>query len=197
MGYADKEVKLNEVLAWSLFAQTLASLFAIHMYLRKFGQGWGTLGFVRPSRRLLHLLWQIPIGMIALLIVQGLALWLFGHNRNGSSAINDLGAKASLASAIAVFIAVAVLTPIWEEAVFRGVIHRGFRRRLGPWIAALPSALIFATVHGVPILLPYLVMMGLFLAYLCEFHRSLWGSTLFHIAINSIASAAILSSLVS
>ncbi len=185
------------ILAWSTFVQALASVLVVHVCLRRFGQSWGALGFVRPNRRLLHLLWQVPVGIITLLIVQGVALWMFGNNRNGSGAINHVGTQVGFATAIAVFIAAAALTPIWEEAVFRGVIHRGFRHRLGPWAAALPSALIFAAVHGVPILLPYSVMLGLILAYLCEFHRSLWGSTLFHITINSIAGAAILSALVS
>ncbi|QYF90316.1 CPBP family intramembrane glutamic endopeptidase [Arthrobacter sp. PAMC25284] len=39
-------------------------------------------------------------------------------------------------------------TPLWDEAVFRGVIHGGLRHRFGPLIAGLLSAVLFAVVHG-------------------------------------------------
>ena len=182
-------------LAWGIFAQALAVMLTVHLCLRRFKQTWRSIGFGRPSWRLLHLLWQIPAGLVLLLVVQAVVLLLVGEN-TAPSTINDIGAQVPPVAALAVFVAVAFLTPIWEEAVFRGVIYGGFRRRFGPWAAAVFSALIFAAAHGLPILLPYLVTLGLILAYLYNFYGSLWGSTAFHMTINAIASSAIIAALV-
>lgn len=116
--------------------------------------------------------------------------------RTRQGATNEVGTHVGPAAALAILVAVAVLTPIWEEAIFRGLAYGGFRRRLGPWSAAASSALIFAAAHGVPILLPYLVTSGLILAFLYRFYGSLWGPTAFHMTINMIASSAIIAALI-
>lgn len=52
--------------------------------------------------------------------------------------------------------------------------------------------LVFALCHGVPILLPYLLALGICLALLREFHGNLWGSFALHMTINSTASFVLL-----
>jgi membrane protease YdiL (CAAX protease family) len=41
-----------------------------------------------------------------------------------------------------------VLAPVFEELIFRGLLYGTLRVRLGPWLAALVSAAIFAFAHG-------------------------------------------------
>ena len=46
------------------------------------------------------------------------------------------------------FLEVAVLAPIFEEVIFRGIVFASLRRRFGWLISAVLSAVIFAIVHG-------------------------------------------------
>lgn len=153
---------------------------------------WSALGFTRPTRRLLHLLWQIPVVLIALLAVQGVALLLLGGNGvstdSSSSGVDGLDP----ASAVLLFLGTAVVTPLWEEIFFRGILFGAVRARWGTAWAVLISAVVFAAAHGVPILLPYLVTLGLALALLRAVHRTLWASLALHVTVNVIASSALL-----
>src|SRR3989442_2580671 len=45
-----------------------------------------------------------------------------------------------------------VLTPVFEELVFRGLLFGTLRRGLGPAAAALVSAVVFAVAHGYGVL---------------------------------------------
>ncbi|MEX2487757.1 MAG: CPBP family intramembrane glutamic endopeptidase [Nitriliruptoraceae bacterium] len=62
---------------------------------------------------------------------------------------------------IAVLIAV-VIAPVAEEVLFRGVLFRALRRRVGLWPAALLSSLIFTGVHVEIVLSQPLALTGLF-----------------------------------
>lgn len=160
--------------------------------LKRRGLTWGELGFSRPTRRLLHLLWQTPAALIALVLVQGAALLILGDN--GSSGGGGISRMAGLGpvAALLLFLGAAVLTPLWEEVFFRGILFGWVQERWRTVWAVVVSALIFAAVHGVPILLPYLVTMGFALGLLRAFHRNLWGSLALHTTINMIASSALL-----
>ncbi|GAA1547811.1 hypothetical protein GCM10009691_22830 [Brevibacterium picturae] len=72
------------------------------------------------------------------------------------------------------------------------MIYGYVRGRLGAAWAVAISAAIFALCHGVPILLPYMLALGLCLALLRVFHGNLWGPLGLHIAINSTASLVLL-----
>lgn len=155
---------------------------------------WQDLGITRPSRRLLHLLWQIPAAIVILLVVQGVALLLMGDNGSATDGVSEFGLGP--APAILLFIGAAVLTPLWEEIFFRGVLFAAVGRKWGMAWAVIGSAVVFSAVHGVPILLPYLFTMGVILALLRLFHRNIWGGLALHMTINVIASSAVLVALV-
>ena len=168
-------------------------LVVIHWGLRRAGTGWRALGFTRPTLHILHLLWQIPVVFVALLTAQGLIFAVTGTPPVAEGGgVDSLTTSAGPLVALAVFIGASLLTPLWEEAIFRGVIHGGLRRRFGCFLASLLSASIFAAFHGVPILLPYMVTLGLALAFLREFHRTLWASVIMHVCLNSLVGGAVL-----
>lgn len=56
----------------------LLMLLVLHWRLRRAGSGWRNIGFARPTKRMLHLLWQIPTILLALITVQGVAFALMG-----------------------------------------------------------------------------------------------------------------------
>ncbi|WGW11419.1 CPBP family intramembrane metalloprotease [Saxibacter everestensis] len=168
-------------------------LLVIHRGLRRAGTGWRELGFTRPTVRIFHLLWQIPLVLVALVTVQLLTFAITGDSPapEGGGGVESLVAGTGPLVALAVFLGVAILTPLWEEAIFRGIVHGGLRRRLGRLGASFISAAIFAAAHGVPILLPYMVTLGLALALLREFHKTLWAPVIMHALLNSLVTGTL------
>lgn len=184
---------ITTVLAVALPLHAVILLAMIHRALRRAGTGWRELGFTRPTRRILHLLWQIPAVLAALISAQMLALAITGNTPGyQGGGVASLGVGAGPFVALMVFTGAAVLTPVWEEAVFRGVIHGGLRRRFGWLSASLISAALFAAGHGIPVLLPYMITLGLSLAFLREFHKTLWAPVIMHACLNGLVTGAVL-----
>jgi membrane protease YdiL (CAAX protease family) len=85
------------------------------------------------------------------------------------------------------FLAIAVVGPIVEELVFRGMLFQLLRRQLPLWGATILSAGIFAALHVIPVLLPSLFVFGVALALVFHRTRSLYCSTFLHMLINAVA----------
>ena len=64
------------------------------------------------------------------------------------------------------FFKVAVIAPIIEESIFRGLILQGFRRNYNSFVAVLMSALLFALFHLNPWQFPATFVLGLLLGWL-------------------------------
>ncbi len=86
---------------------------------------------------------------------------------------------------------VIVVAPIGEEIFFRGFLHKGLRRRLPVWAAAVLSSLLFGLVHVYPLLIPSLFVVGLGLALLYERRQSLLAPVVAHAAFNIVGFIAI------
>lgn len=82
-------------------------------------------------------------------------------------------------------IAVAVLTPVAEELLFRGVLFGGLRQRMGFLAAAVVSAAIFTAVHEVQAW-PGVFFLGFALALAYERTRNLWASIGTHGVVNAL-----------
>lgn len=176
--------------------QALAMLAVARHFLRRNGISWSGIGFNRPTRRLFHLFWQIPAGFVAALGVQGLAFSLTGRAPGGASdGIDFMASSGGPIVAALLLLSIAVLTPLWEEVLFRGMIQGSARARLGRFAGVAISALAFAAAHGAPALLPYMFVVGCTLALLREFHGNLWGPLAMHCTLNTAASTAVLAAM--
>lgn len=185
------------VLSLTLIVHAILCLFFLVQLLRRTWVSPAAIGVCRPTWRLAHLLWQIPSALIILVAIQAtMFAVLGGEDPIPGSSTSEGMAGLSPVFALAGFIGIAVLTPLWEELLFRGVLLSSMRQRWGPGIAVVASSVIFAIVHGIPILLPYMLGLGLVLGGLRIFHGNLWAPLAMHITINSIASATILAALV-
>ncbi len=180
------------LLALALPVHGLAVLAVLHAGLRLAGTGWGELGFRRPTAQLWHLLWQLPVLLVAALAVQALVLLPLGAEPPVEDELTELAAGVGPGLVVALLLTVVVLAPLWEEALFRGVLQGGLRRRWPLGVAVVVSAAAFAAAHGVLVLLPYLFTVGVGLAVLREVHRTLWASVLAHAGNNALASASVL-----
>ena len=77
-----------------------------------------------------------------------------------------------------------VAAPIFEEFIFRGLIFGGLRRSVGPVVAALASAAIFAIVHPPASVVPVFVM-GMCAALIYERTRMLAAPMAVHATYNT------------
>lgn len=193
----DPRVVLPEVIAVSLLAHSLGSLGAICVVFRTTGVRVHSLGVTRPSWRLLHLLWQIPATLVAAVAVQALVAALIpgGQEQAGASRLDTALGGARPGILIAAALAITVVTPVWEELYFRGLLQGRITARWGTLVAIIATAVLFAAVHGFLILLPYYLVLGLALSALRVFHRSLWGPLLLHVTVNGIATLVLVASL--
>jgi membrane protease YdiL (CAAX protease family) len=71
------------------------------------------------------------------------------------------------------FLKVAVLAPIIEETLFRGIIMHGLMKNYKSWYAILLSGLLFSVYHLNPWQMTYTFFLGLFLGWLMVRTRSL------------------------
>lgn len=77
-----------------------------------------------------------------------------------------------------------ILTPLGEEALFRGVLAT-FLFRWGNCISVFFSAAVFAAAHGINSVMPLALMIGLATGVLLWRSGSIWPAVLVHVAYNS------------
>lgn len=85
-------------------------------------------------------------------------------------------------------LSIALLAPILEELLFRGVIQRRLQAMTHKaWVAIIASALIFGVVHGNPAQIPFATLMGAMFGWLYYRTGSLLPSIVGHVLNNSVA----------
>ena len=85
---------------------------------------------------------------------------------------------------------VALLAPACEELLFRGAFFGWLRGRAPFWVAAGISAAVFAAVHLLPPLFPYLFIFGVMAALIRERTGSTFNTFVMHAIQNSLATIA-------
>lgn len=83
-------------------------------------------------------------------------------------------------------IAVAVVAPVVEEFIFRGLMMNRLSRVMPGWLAILLSAAVFGICHGHPVWFVYAFVLGAVFGFIDLRAGSIWPSILGHIAFNSI-----------
>lgn len=89
--------------------------------------------------------------------------------------------------ALALIISLAVIPAFVEEFCIRGVVLQPLRR-YGDKFAIVVSALIFSILHGNMVQIPYTLVAGIYLGYLCVATGSIWPSIILHF-VNNMYSA--------
>jgi membrane protease YdiL (CAAX protease family) len=101
-----------------------------------------------------------------------------GDSSNPQAAIVP-GATGGAIALVLTLLCGAVLVPIGEELLFRGVVTTALGR-YGAWVAVLVSALVFALAHGVSIVLPAAVVLGVLNALMLRRSGSVWPGVVAH-----------------
>jgi uncharacterized protein len=131
------------------------------------------------------LLVGVGAGVVAFL-VKGLTVMAYtavtGDSSNPQTVYAE-GGSGGVLSLILTTLFIGVLTPLGEELLFRGVLTNALLR-YGPFIGVVGSTLIFALAHGISVVFPAAVVMGLVGAELLRRSKSVWPGVIVHIIYN-------------
>lgn len=84
-----------------------------------------------------------------------------------------------------IFLSIAIVVPIFEEVMHRGIIYQQLKKGLPLPLAILAQALIFGIFHLNWLQGMYAFLGGIVLALLYEYTRSLWAPILMHMGWNA------------
>lgn len=154
------------------------------------------IGLVKPKIR--HIFYGIataPVYYVFLLIVFAVAGAIFpslNFDQKQEIGFNNVSGSLEL---FLIFIGLAIIVPIAEEILFRGLLYSSFKKALPIFWAALATSLIFAAGHlpeggdAGPLYVAGIdtFLLSFFLIYLREKTGSLWSSIALHATKNSIA----------
>lgn len=94
-------------------------------------------------------------------------------------------AQSGIGGLLLLLVTGAVLGPVGEELVFRGVVQTGLKK-YGTWVALTGSALMFAAVHGPSVIFVDAFVMGLFFGAVYHLSGSIWPAIILHITYNGL-----------
>jgi membrane protease YdiL (CAAX protease family) len=174
---------------WSLVIGELLLLALLWLYLRKAGR----IAAVHLDRWSRLPLWQ-TIVLAAVLLGSGYAAnWAYGeYVIPGIEVQEELRAlfaaiPQTLPNQILLFAAVAVIAPLLEEILFRGLLQNSLSKRLPVWAAIALSALVFGAMHMDFYAMPPLVLMGAIFGVIYHLTGSLRVTIVLHMINNGAA----------
>ena len=133
---------------------------------------------------------SLLIGTGSVLVAQwlsGIVTSLFGY----SFALPPEFYPRNLVDALVLFSSLAILAPVCEEFLFRGIIQRGYLRR-GPWAAIVIVGFYFALYHLSFERLVVIAPVALVLGYVAWRSDSLISSILVHFSYNALSGIILL-----
>lgn len=172
----------------------MAGLGVIWFVLRKYRVGWDSLGLrkfnVLKSSALIIAMFVvfIAIAYMALILTK---LLLPGFDPNQAQ-VNEFTSAVTGNARIISFLALVVIPPIVEEILFRGFMFPAFAGRVGIFIGALFSSLLFGFAHLQANVGVYTIVLGLLLCYMYKRTGSIIPGMALHMINNYVAFAALM-----
>lgn len=138
---------------------------------------------VRPvARRWFGIAAAVGLGGYGLnLVIQTIYVAAFGND--DPQGVLHAAARGGVVPFVASLLGGAIFTPFGEEMLFRGVVVNALNRH-GAWAGIGLSSAIFELAHGVSIILPVAIMVGLLCAILFRQTGSVWPSVVLHAVYN-------------
>lgn len=176
---------------WALVITEVFLLGLLWLYLRK-ADRMAAVHLDRWSKMSL----VSTVGVAVLLIGAGLGFnWAYGEyivpNIEVQAELRRLFAAIpdTLPNSILLFVTIAVVAPLLEEILFRGLLQNALSKRLPVWAAIALSALVFGAMHMDFYALPPLVLMGAIFGVIYHLTGSLRVTILLHMINNAAALA--------
>ena len=174
---------------WAMVLSNIAVLIGLYFYLRKDGRAakihldvWSQIGWVKTTLS--------AIAVIAFIlafsyvyqtyIVPGIELQ--GEMRRLLAAIPD-----TTGNTILLFFAIAILAPVVEELVFRGLLQTSLMNYMNPYLAIGLASVIFGAIHFQFYAFPVLAVLGAAFGYLYYVTGSLRVNIVAHVLNNAFA----------
>ncbi|MDI4239367.1 type II CAAX endopeptidase family protein [Bradyrhizobium sp. Arg237L] len=151
----------------------MAGFFAAYLLRIR---SWAAFGVRRISWR-----W-IMIGAVLGVLAFFAYISFTGDSRTPQD-IYATGASGGIWTVIAATFFLSVITPIGEEFLFRGVVTTALLR-YGAFIGVVGGALIFAIFHGINMVFPTAVVVGLAAGEVFRRSGSIWPAVTVHFAVN-------------
>ena len=178
--------------AAALLITITTALFFVLMILggvlRATGFTWSAVGYTLPRRPWIKK-WLFALVLYVLLSSALVAIATAVLPHFNANQAQDVGLSTNHSALLLVlgFVSLVIITPIFEETIFRGLLFRGLKRSIGFYPAAIIASLVFAVAHGQWNVAVDTFALGLFLAYLVEKTDSILPSVLLHAIKNSVA----------
>ncbi|WP_130178576.1 CPBP family intramembrane glutamic endopeptidase [Cryobacterium sp. SO1] len=170
-----------------LFVSGLMGLIALAVVVLVRIRGLAPFGFRRAKVRHLALGAALGLAAFVILSIAAFAFMAVGGEVQNVQASYQAGAAGGVLSLVLTFVAGSVITPIGEEAFFRGVIANSLLARYGAWIGIIASAAIFAAAHGINPIMGRAFVVGVLAALLFRRTGSIWPGVMLHGVNNTAA----------
>ncbi len=178
--------RLGEVIHYVLILSGLLTLFLLWLFMR-----------IRKRRLTSEIeVHRVTPTVIVTTLIFGLAAqfavslgisFVMQFLKNGEEIMEEFSANDELmygGNKIVEFISIALLTPILEETVFRGLIHNTLKKAMPTGAAVILSSLIFGVAHGNSVSFVYATLLGVLLTTLYERYDSILVPMTLHFAFN-------------
>ncbi len=130
--------------------------------------------------------WVLYIVVAALVMVLIAALPNIGVDIDQPQHIG-LGDLHTVGEYVAVFLALVVIAPVFEEIIFRGYLFGQLRTRSGFWVSSLLVSLAFGVVHLQANVAIDVFVLSMIMCFLREKFDSIWPTIIMHSLKNGLA----------
>ncbi len=144
------------------------------------------LGLVPATGRWLAI--GAAAGLAGMLVNRGV-IWLYvtvtGDTSNPQAGLAAVATDGAIGAFLLLVALGAVLVPIGEELLFRGLLQ-GWLRRFGTAVAVVVAAAVFGVAHGFNVVLPAAIVLGVLLGIVRERSGSIWPAVVGHAVNNGV-----------
>jgi membrane protease YdiL (CAAX protease family) len=128
----------------------------------------------------------LSLAALVAIWIAGAALAPFLDANDEQGFVPDDWDSSRAAPFVAFFLTVAVLAPIVEELVYRGLGYSLLAPH-GPWLAVVVTGVLFGASHGLVVALPILAFFGIAVGWLRMKTASVYPSMILHGIFNGVA----------
>jgi uncharacterized protein len=129
----------------------------------------------------------LPLGFVAycaavplVIAVAALNEKIIPQGGGGNPVLTIITSSENIEAKILLFITVAVLAPLFEETLFRGMLYPALASRMSPWFAIPLTSFIFAACHFSAAELLPLTLLGIVMTYTYQRTKNLVPSMVLH-----------------
>jgi uncharacterized protein len=165
--------------AWTGVATLIAFTAAARLRIRSLS----AFGVRRTSSR--WLLTSVGVGLVAF-VLKGLAIMAWIQITGDTDNVQDVyaeGGRGGLLSLVLSTVLISVFSPFGEELLYRGIVTNALLRYCS-FAGVVGSTVIFALMHGINIVFPAAIVVGLATAEVFRRSGSIWPGLVVHIVFN-------------